>query len=137
MRRPSVLKPQATRTFRHRHVRGAVRQLTCDEFGCEKHANGWATILPETALGSVHSLRTGQYPDGISRYCTEKIESAGMVTIYFPPGQQCCETHLQRDPIFTIARVDSGGAPRVYPDGDLYVEDSDRHLRQLKEVIDG
>jgi hypothetical protein len=127
------MKPQATRTFTHRHVRGAVRQLTCDEFGCEKHANGWATILPETSVQLVGMIRNGD----TGRFHQEKIESAGMVTFYFPPGQQCFETHWQRDPIFTIARIDSGGAPRVYSDGDLYVEDSDRHLRQLKEVIDG
>jgi hypothetical protein len=44
---------------------------------------------------------------------------------------------MQRDPVFNIGRKDTGGRLLLYPDGDAFIEDSDQHLRKLKEVIDG
>ena len=99
------------RIFKARHVRGSVRQLTCEEADCAAMANGWATVLP--------------------------LESSDLLTFYFSPGQECFETHWQRDPVFIIGRSDPGIRTLIYPDGDAFVEDSDKHLRQLKEVLNG
>ena len=127
------LTPNQTTTFKAKHVRGAVRQLSCDEAGCLNREHGWMVALAVPAQqDTVDWVRAGQ----TGRRYTEKIESEGLVTFYFTPGQNCFTTHWQRDPVFMIGRKEAGRV-RMYPDGDLFVEDSDKHLRKLKEVING
>jgi hypothetical protein len=82
-------------TFKATHVRGSVRQLTCDEADCTAKAMGWRTVLPIPAqLSAVNFIRAGK----TGRRFKEAIESEGLVTFYFGEGQNCFETHWQRDP---------------------------------------
>ena len=125
-------KPKTT--FKAAHVRGSVRQLTCDEADCNEKAMGWRTVLPipahEKAVNFIRAGKTG-------RRFKEVIESPGLVTFYFAEGQNCFNKHWQRDPVFNIRRRDGGGGVILYPDGDAFIEDSDKHLRKLKEAING
>ena len=129
-----TLNRTASTTFRARHVRGSVRQLTCDQANCSNRQLGWMVILPvpskQMAVNFIRAGKTGK------RF-TEKIEDSGMVTFLFDAGQDCFEKHMHRDPVFNIGRKDTGGGLLLYPDGDAFIEDSDRHLRKLKEAIDG
>jgi hypothetical protein len=121
-------------TFKATHVRGSVRQLTCDEADCNAKAMGWRTVLPIPAhQDAANFIRAGK----TSRRFKEVIESEGLVTFYFAEGQNCFEKHWQRDPVFNIKRRNTGGGIILYPDGDAFVEDSDKHLRKLKEAING
>ena len=96
-------------------------------------ANGWATVLPLMMADTIEWIRKG----GTGRHYREAMESSNLLTFYFSPGQECFETHWQRDPVFIIGRSDPGIRTLIYPDGDAFVEDSDKHLRQLKEVLNG
>ena len=127
------LTPNQTTTFKARHVRGAVRQLSCDAAGCQNREHGWMVALAVPAQqDTVDWVRAGQ----TGRRYTERLESPGLVTFYFAPGQECFDKHWQRDPVFDIGRKEAGRV-LMYPDGDAFIEDSDRHLRRLKEVING
>ena len=129
-----TLNRVASTTFRARHVRGAVKQLTCDQANCSNRQLGWMIILPvPTKQMAVDFIRAGK----TGKRFTEKVEGSGMVTFYFDAGQDCFEKHMHRDPVFNIGRKDTGGRLLLYPDGDAFIEDSDRHLRKLKEAIDG
>lgn len=125
---------RAKRTFKMKHTRGAVRQVTCDEFGCKNRKNGWMIVLPVPLhQDTVDFIRNG----GTRRQFVEKIESEGMVTFYFHSGQDCFDKHISRDPLFDIRRNDSNGGSLLYPDGDAFVWDSDTHLRKIKRVVEG
>ena len=127
-----MLRPK--RTFKMKHTRGAVRQITCDQFGCKNREHGWMVVLPVPAQQDmVDFVRNG----GTNRQFLEKIESAGIVTFYFHAGQDCFDKHISRDPLFDIRRNDSGGGSLLYPDGDAFVWDSDTHLRQIKAAVEG
>ena len=127
------LTPNQLTTFKARHVRGAVRQLSCDEAACPNREHGWMIALAVPAQqGTVDWVRAGH----TGRRYQEKIESPGMVTFYFAAGQNCFGQHWQRDPVFNIGRKEAGRV-LMYPDGDAFVEDSDKHLRKLKEAING
>ena len=131
MRMPSTNKPSTI--FKARHVRGSERILTCDEYKCANRENGWMVVLSIPAQqAAVEFIRGGK----TNRRFTEKTESEGLATFYFEAGQNCFAEHWGRDPVFDIGRRD-GGRLIMYPDGDAFIEDSDRHLRQLKSVIDG
>ena len=120
--------------FKMKRVRGAVRQLTCFEAQCPKQANGWLVPLATPAQDDmINWVRAGN----TRRAYTEKRESPGLVSFYFAAGQNCFETQWQRDPIFNIGRFEQDRRAILYPDGDAFVEDSDKHLRKLKEVING
>ena len=120
-------------TFKAKHVRGALRQLSCTEARCQKREHGWMTVLSISAQQStIDWVRAGY----TRRHFIEKTEAAGMVTFYFSAGQDCFNAHWQRDPVFDIGRKEAGRV-LMYPDGDAFVEDSDKHLRKLKEYING
>ena len=127
------LTPRHITTFKARHVRGAVRQLSCTEAVCQKKEKGWLVVLPVPAQqGTIDWVRAGN----TGRHFREKVEGEGLVTFVFSAGQDCFDKHWQRDPIFNIGRKEAGRV-LMYPDGDAFVEDSDKHLRKLKEVING
>jgi len=127
-----MLRPK--RTFKMKHTRGAVRQVTCDQYGCKNREHGWMVVLPVPAQQDmVDFVRNG----GTNRQFLEKIESPALVTFYFHAGQDCFDKHISRDPLFDIRRNDSGGGSLLYPDGDAFVWDSDTHLRQIKAVVEG
>ena len=121
-------------TFKATHVRGSIRQLTCDEANCNAKELGWKTVLSvsanQYAIDFIRAGRTG-------RRFKEVIESEALVTFEFAVGQNCFATHWQTDSVFNIKRRDGGGGVILYPDGDAFVEDSDKHLRKLKEAING
>lgn len=79
------------------------------------------------------NCKSGKHSKGLYR----KTRKPGLVSFYFAAGQNCFETHWQRDPIFNIGRFEYDRRAILYPDGDAFVEDSDKHLRKLKEVING
>jgi hypothetical protein len=72
-----TLNRVASTTFRARHVRGSVRQLTCDQADCSNRQLGWMIVLPvpskQNAVAFVRAGKTGK------RF-TEKAEAPGMVT---------------------------------------------------------
>lgn len=125
--------PNDITTFKAKHVRGAVRQISCTEAKCQNKENGWMVVLStpaqQDAIDWVKAGNTG-------RHFKEKIEQAGLVTFIFSPGQDCFNKHWQREPVFDIGRKEAGRVV-IYPDGDAFVEDSDKHLRKLKEAING
>jgi len=128
-----LLTPNQLTTFKAKHVRGAVRQLSCTDAVCDKREHGWMVVLATPAQQDmVDFIRTGH----THRSFVEKCDSPGLVTFVFSAGQDCFEKHWHRDPVFDIGRKE-GGTLRLYPDGDLFVEDSDKHLRKLKEAING
>ena len=127
-----MLKPK--RTFKMKHTRGAVRDVTCLEFNCRNFLNGWMVVLPnESQKEMIDFVRSG----ATGRKFIEKHESAGITTFYFHAGQNCFEQHKQRDPLFDISRHDTEGRSLWYPDGDAFVWDSDTHLRKIKAVVEG
>ena len=127
------LTPNQITTFKARPVRGAVRQLSCFEALCQKKEKGWLVVLPVPAQQDmVDWVRAGN----TRRHFKEKIQDEGLVTFVFSAGQDCFDKHWQRDPVFDIGRKEAGRV-LMYPDGDAFVEDSDKHLRKLKEAING
>ena len=122
-----------TTRFVLKRARGAERRLTCLEANCESMEKGWKTILSSPAqdrlINYIRAGKTGK------RYL-EVSESAGLVTFYFAEGQECFTAHWGRDPVFDIGKLESERASIWYPDGDAFIEDSDKHLRKLKEVME-
>ena len=123
-----------TTAYKMRHTRGSVTQLNCKEFGCQRYAKGWRVVL-----GAIEQKDTIDWvkAGNTGRRFTVLNEQQGMVPFYFSPEQNCFEKHFSRLPLFDIGRVTTGQKTILYPDGDAFVEDSDNHLRKLKEVING
>jgi hypothetical protein len=126
---------KATTSFKAKHVPGSVRELTCEEADCADYLNGFKTILAIPAQQHlVDFIRAGKS----GRHFIEKREGDGLVAFEFPPGQKCFKgNHWERFPVFNISRKETEGRSLLYPDGDAFVEDSDKHLRKLKEAING
>ena len=125
--------PRPKTSFKARPTRGAVVQISCEAAKCLNHLNGWNTILEIAShLDTIEWVRRGN----THRRFTEKAVGQGLIEFRFEAGQECFTKHYQQDMMFDIARVEDR---RVifYPDGDAFVEDSDKHLRKIKEVIDG
>lgn len=116
-----------------RRARGAERKLTCLEANCESKEKGWKTILSSPAQQNlINFIRSGK----TGRRYLEVIESEGLVTFYFAEGQDCFNEHWGRDAVFDIGKLQTERPSLWYPDGDAFVEDSDKHLRKLKEVME-
>lgn len=132
----SLMRSTPTTKFIAKHVPGSVRKLTCEEANCVGYLKGWTTVLSIPAQQHfVDFIRSGQ----TERIFVEKREGDGLIAFDFPPGQQCFkpDDHWERYPIFNVYRKQTEGRSLVYPDGDAFIEDSDKHLRKLKEVING
>ena len=129
----SAIRKSPKTKFVLKRARGAERLLSCDEAGCESREKGWMPILSLPAQQKeVNFIRSGNTG---KRYL-EKIESEGLITFYFSPGQDCFGKHWGRDAVFDIGKLETERAALWYPDGDAFVEDSDKHLRKLKEVLE-
>ena len=129
-----MLNGNSKTTFKATHMPGTVKQLTCDEADCGARAMGFKIVLSLSAQqGAINYIRSGK----TGRRFLEKSEDALFATFYFQEGQNCFETHWQRDPIFNIRRKDTGGRVITYPDGDAFIGDSDSHLRRIKEALNG
>jgi hypothetical protein len=125
--------PRDLVTFKMRTTASAIRSMTCKEAECSARAYGWKTILPSPAkIEWIEWLRAGKS----GKHFREASESPGMVTFYFSEGQDCFQTHTEREARFDIGRKE-GGRVLMYESGDHFVDDSGRHLEQLKEKLNG
>ena len=129
-----LLTPRPSRLFRITHARGAVTDISCTDAGCDKKANGWLVILANPGQKDmIDFIRSG----GTKRHYLERVDDPNMITFVFAPGQDCFNKHQHKDPLFLVRRKDSGGQVLTYQDGDHFIEDSDKHLRELKTIIEG
>ena len=97
---------------------------------------GWKTILSYSnpkMISAMEWIRKG----GTGRAFVEQQVGDGMVEFYFREGQSCFDKHYVQDFVFDIGKRNTNEARTLwYPDGDAFVEDSDNHLRKIKEVVD-
>jgi hypothetical protein len=131
----SPMRSTPKTSFIARHVPGSVRKLTCEEANCVGYLNGWRTLLSIPAQQNlVDFIRSGR----TEKIFVEKREGDGLVAFEFPPGQQCLKPdHWERQPIFNVYRKETEGRTLLYPGPDEFIEDSDKHLRKLKEAMNG
>ena len=123
------------RAFKLKPSRGSVRQASCKEINCIKMQEGWITLLsPHVPRHAdvIACLRRGD----VKRAFIEAVISDDLIEFRFSAGQDCFEKHYIQDMVFNIGRKDTGTPVLWYPDGDAFVEDSDKHLRKIKEVVD-
>ena len=129
----SAIRKSPKTRFVLKRARGAERRISCNEAKCQQRENGWVTILSLPAQQKeIDFIRTGKTG---KRYL-EEIESEGLVSFNFAPGQNCFREHWNRDAVFDIGKLETERASLWYPDGDAFIEDSDKHLRKLKEVLE-
>jgi hypothetical protein len=67
-----------------------VRQITCEQAGCERWRDGWTTIV-DTSSVQAQYIRTAS-----GRRFIETREGS-MVTFRFPPGQRCFASGEHRE----------------------------------------
>lgn len=103
------------------------RTASCQEVDCEAYQNGWVTVLDlSTELGE-QQARYIKFHSG-RHYTVE--ENYPLVTLTFPPEQQCFRPHqlpLERDPVLIVRDGDWRGNPtgnrRVHTRVDDWVDD--------------
>lgn len=114
------------------------RPATCEEVGCQAYANGWKTIVPSDSPQADY-IRSGRS----GRRCIESTGldqiSGGMVEFMFEPGQKCfgADKHvvpLERDPLF---RVRESGQTITHTRPELWAEDMDEHLSNIRRIREG
>ena len=124
--------PKDLVTFKMRTTASAIRPLTCIEAECSARAYGWKTILPfPEKVAWMEWLRAGKS----GKHFVESQESPHLVTFYFSPGQDCFQTHTEREARFDIGRKE-GERVLMYENGDHFIDDSGRHLEKLKEAME-
>jgi len=144
-------------SFKARPARGTVVEVSCETAQCLNYLNGWKTILSTTVSAHVpvhdktsyglygrYDPTTFTYRENLiewiragntNRRYTEQSLGNGLIEFVFEAGQQCFTKHYQQDMVFDIARVEDSKV-MFYPDGDAFIEDSDKHLRKIKEVVE-
>lgn len=126
----AVSSPLATHT----------RRTTCADVECPRHANGWKTVIdPGTDLGA-RQLQYIRLHSGRA-YVDVSAPEEAMVTLLFPPGQQCFEEHrvpLDRPANYLTRdgdwRAHLGGV-RVYDRPDQWADDFATHQDAIAGTV--
>lgn len=101
--------PEAYKTYQ---VKPFLRPATCAEVDCQRHRNGWRSVMD---LSTVDGVRQANWVRDHSGRAHTFTLAGTLVTFHFPAGQTCFERHrvvADRAPLTTIAGGDWRGDPR-------------------------
>lgn len=99
------------------------RNALCQDVDCDAYANGWQTTLDLSTELGVEQAKYIRFKSG--RHFTVE-EHLPLVTLTFPPGQQCFRPHyvpLEREPTLIVRDGDWRGNPTGYRRVHTRVED--------------
>lgn len=116
------------------------RKVTCEEFGCARHRDGWRSGIDErTELGQRQAFYIRK---ASGRRFFETKHEAGLTIFDFPAGQTCFEEHqtrLDRQEIYTVRGGDfrgSTGVIRRHTRAADWVDDFANHQDRVARQIE-
>lgn len=122
------------------------RPASCEEFGCDHYAKGWATTVQAASEDEALLLRAcrGEV-DGRRRRALQIKQPSGFVQYVFEPGQPCFSAgkhtvHNDREAIGIRRAGDHRGNPSgeilVHSNLDNWVEDFGEHQQNLSDAAE-
>lgn len=118
-----------------------TRVASCREVECANHLKGWRTVLDlSTDLGK-RQARYIREKSGRRFSAHAKTINSPLLTLDFPPGQECFAEHrvpLHREPFYLIKGGDWRGNPHNIPvvvrNERDWVDDFGDHQQKIKDA---
>lgn len=102
-----LLPPGAYKTYGLAQPRSHFREVSCAEYECEHHQNGWQTLVDES---TERGQRQAYYIRSFSgRKFSETRTEAGLTVFSFEAGQQCFRSPHRmavKEPLYLIGQGD-------------------------------
>ena len=113
--------------------------VTCASSGCGRYLDGWTTVLVEDASPQFDAAADHIRRVAGKRYAEALPVQPGATYFMFPPGQECFESHTDRndrEPIFQHA-VGFGSAlhDKRVMSGDEFVERSQESFGKTADLL--